>query len=277
MASMETDRAMIDQGVRVAQLLPSIVIGHSRTGNNRGDTKVVNAPINAFGRSKEAVEKAGPDPMSRLKARLVSLAAARFPGDRSAELNLVPVDRVVEGILAALLVPEAIGARIHLATDNRIRSEDMVRITREELGVNVRLADPTLYRNVTLPLVKTALNIMGQPKLAGALEKLGTIFGGYGEWGQPIHDVGNDVRILGLPLRRPQTDHAFRMLCRHNRYVQEYGRVRDPDEVARRERVWDEAIEKIEFLTGREAASLEAAEFRDRLAAEIDLGTFRAR
>jgi nucleoside-diphosphate-sugar epimerase len=277
MASIETDRAMIGEGVRVAQLLPSIVIGHSRTGNNRGDTKVVNAPINGFGRSKEAVEKAGPDPVSRLKAWLVSLAAASFPGDRSAELNLVPVDRVVEGILAALHVPEAIGLRIHLATDNRIRSEDMVRITREELGVNVRLADPTLYRNVTLPVVKTALNLMGQPKLANALEKLGTIFGGYGEWGQPIHDVGNDVRILGLPLRRPQTDHAFRMLCRHNRHVQEYGRVRDPDEVARRERLWERAIDTIELETGREAASLDAAEFRHRLADQIDLATFRAR
>jgi nucleoside-diphosphate-sugar epimerase len=277
MASMETDRAMIDEGVRVAQLLPSIVIGHSRTGNNRGDTKVVNAPINGFGRSKEAIENAGPDPLARLKARLVGLAAASFPGDRSAELNLVPVDRVVEGILAALHVPEAIGARIHLATDNRIRSEDMVRITREELGVNVRLADPTLYRNVTLPVVKTALNLMGQPRLAGALEKLGTIFGGYGEWGQPIHDVGNDVRILGLPLRRPQTDHAFRMLCRHNRYVQEYGRVRDPDEIARREKVWERAMEAIEFKTGREAASLDAAEFRQRIAEQIDLATFRAR
>jgi len=153
----------------------------------------------------------------------------------------------------------------------------MVRITREELGVNVRLADPTLYRNVTLPLVKTALNAMGQPKLAGALEKLGSIFGGYGEWGQPIHDVGNDVRILGLPLRRPQTDHAFRMLCRHNRFVQEYGRVRDPDEVARRERLWDAVIEEIERETGREAASLGAAEFRDRMAAHIDPATFRSR
>lgn len=277
MASVETDRAMVDGGVRVAQLLPSIVIGHSRTGNNRGDTKVVNAPINAFGRSKEAVEAAGPDPLARWKARFISLAAASFPGDRSAELNLVPVDRVALGILAALHVPEAIGARIHLATDNRIRSEDMVRITREELGVNVRLADPTLYRNVTLPVVKAALNIMGQPKLAGALEKLGTIFGGYGEWGQPIHDVGNDVRILGLPLRRPQTDHAFRMVCRHNRYVQQYGRVRDADEVARRERVWEGAMDAIEHKTGREAASIAAGEFRERLAEEIDLATFRAR
>ena len=52
MASIETDRYLIDEGLRVAQLLPSIVIGDSRTGNNRGDTKVVNAPINAFGRAQ---------------------------------------------------------------------------------------------------------------------------------------------------------------------------------------------------------------------------------
>src|SRR5207344_1300695 len=58
MASIETDRAMIDKALRVIQLLPSIVIGHSRTGNNRGDTKVVNAPINAFGRAQQAIEAA---------------------------------------------------------------------------------------------------------------------------------------------------------------------------------------------------------------------------
>src|SRR4029079_16363185 len=58
MASIETDRFLIDEGLRVTQLLPSIVIGDLCTGNNRGDTKVVNAPINAFGRAKEAVDRA---------------------------------------------------------------------------------------------------------------------------------------------------------------------------------------------------------------------------
>jgi len=121
------------------------------------------------------------------------------------------------------------------------------------------------------------LEKLKEPKLASALGKLGTIFGSYGEWGQPIHDVGNDVRILGLPIRRPDTQHAFRMLCRHNRYVQEYGRVRDPDEVARRESVWASAIEAIEFRTGREVGSMAAEEFREHLAAEVDRATFRAR
>jgi nucleoside-diphosphate-sugar epimerase len=277
MASIETDRFLVEEGLRVTQLLPSIVIGDSRTGNNRGDTKVVNAPINAFGRAKEAVERAEGELGDTLRARAVAMVALGFPGDETAELNLVPVDRVVAGILAALTVPEAIGNRIHLATDNRIRSDDLVRITREELGANVRLRDPTLYRNVTLPLVKAALTQLKEPKLASALEKLGTIFGAYGEWGQPVHDVGNDVRILGLPLRRPDTEHAFRMLCRHNRYVQEFGRVRDADETARRERAWERAVEAIELRTGHEIGALPAPEFRRHIAEEIDLRTFQLR
>jgi nucleoside-diphosphate-sugar epimerase len=275
MASIETDRAMID-GLRVVQLLPSIVIGDSRTGNNRGDTKVVNAPINAFGRAQQAIETAE-GLTDQAKARLIGLLAGNFPGDPTAELNLVPVDRVVSGILAALGAPDAIGNRIHLATDNRIRSEEMLRINREELGVRVRLADPTVYRNLTLPLMKSTLTWLGEGRLASGLEKLGTIFGGYSEWGQPVHSVGNDVRILGLPIRRPDTEHAFRMLCRHNKYVQDFGRVKDADEIARRERVWDETLAAIELDTGHEAGAIRPSDFRRLLADRVDLKVFRAR
>jgi hypothetical protein len=151
----------------------------------------------------------------------------------------------------------------------------MVRITREELGVNVRLADPTLFRTFTLPVVKGTLLRMNEPKLAAVLEKLGTIFGGYGEWGQPVHEVGNDVKVLGLAIERPRTAHAFRMLCRHNRYVQEYGKVRDADEVARREALWEAAIDAVERRTGRQAAAMDPAEFRLEMSAEIDIETFR--
>jgi nucleoside-diphosphate-sugar epimerase len=277
MASLETDRALIEDSLRVVQLLPSIVIGHSRTGNNRGDTKVVNAPINAFGRAKEALESLGGTWADRARAWLVSLIATTFPADRSAELNLVPVDRVVNGILAALSAPEAIGARVHLATDNRIRSEEVARITQEELEVNVRMADPTLTRNVTLPLVKALLLALGEPKLARVLERLGAIFGVYGEWGQPIHGVGNDVKLLGLPVRRPDTGASFRMLCRHNKYVQQFGRVRDSDEIARRERLWEMAIDELEFESGRHAASLRRQEFCSLLGERLDLRTFEPR
>jgi hypothetical protein len=153
----------------------------------------------------------------------------------------------------------------------------MLRVCREELGVNVKLADPTLHRNVTLPVVKAVLEKVGEPKLGNALERLASIFGAYGEWGQPIHDVGNDVRLLGLPIRRPNTEHAFRMLCRHNRLVQEYGRVRDPDEVARRERAWEHAVDRLEARSGHEVGSICAAHFREMFAEEIDPRTFRPR
>jgi nucleoside-diphosphate-sugar epimerase len=274
MASIETDRHLIEKGLRVVQLLPSIVIGHSETGNNRGDTKVVNAPVNAFGRAKEIADKLESDLSGKPRQMLLSWAGGQFPGDPTAELNFVPVDRVVQGIMASLTVPEAIGSRIHLATDNRIRSEDVVRIVREELGVNVRLSDPTIYRNVTLPLVKGVLTRLGEDKLANALEKLGAIFGGYAEWGQPVHSVGNDVRLLGLPIRRPDTENAFRMLCRHNRFVQAYGRVRDADDIARREQAWEKALLRIEGRTGHQAGALRPREFREHLAEELDLESF---
>jgi nucleoside-diphosphate-sugar epimerase len=277
MASIETDRALVQQGLRVTQLLPSIVIGHSRTGNNRGDTKVLNAPVNAFGRAREALSGLGDDLSARLRTLVARRIATSFPADGSAELNLVPVDRVAAGILASLTAPEAIGARIHLATDNRIRSEEICRIVEEELGVRVRLSDPTLSRNVTLPLYKALLRLAGDQKLASVVEKLGSIFGVYGEWGQPIHDVGNDVRLLGLPIRRPETAAGFRMLCRHNQYVQEFAKVRDPDEVARRERVWEQAIEAIEYETGRQGAAIPAREFRQLLADRVELASFRPR
>lgn len=277
MASIETDRALVEDGLRVTQLLPSIVIGQARTGNNRGDTKVLNAPVNAFGRAQEALSQLGREPGDRLRALVVGRIATTFPGDRSAELNLVAVDRVAAGILAALTAPEAIGARIHLATDNRIRTEDIVRIAEEELDVKVRMSDPTLSRNVTLPLYKAVLQAAGDEKLASVVEKLGSIFGVYGEWGQPIHDVGNDVRLLGLPIRRPETTMSFRMLCRHNRYVQEYAKVRDADEIARRERVWELAIDAIEYETGRQVAAIPAREFRQLLAEKVDMARFAAR
>jgi nucleoside-diphosphate-sugar epimerase len=276
-ASIETDHFLIERGLRVVQLLPSIIIGNSRTGNNRGDTKVVNAPVNAFGRAKEILDKAGVGLAGKPKAWLLAQMAQSFPGDPSAELNLVPIDRVVAGIMAALTIPAAIGTRIHLATDDRIRSDMMARIAKEEIGVDVHLSDPTLFRTVTLPVREQALRTLSEPKLANAVGKLAGIFSAYGEWGQPIHDVGNDVRILGLPLHRPNTEHAFRMLCRHNRYVQQFGKVRDPDEVARREAVWERVIERIEYNTGREVASIPAAMFGTLLERELDLTAFTLR
>src|SRR6185369_6731926 len=102
----------------------------------------------------------------RLRTSLVGTIATRFPADPSAELNLVTVDRVAAGILASLITPEAIGARIHLASDRRIRSAQIVRVIRDELEIDLRLADPTLTRLATLPIATTLLCAVGEHKIA---------------------------------------------------------------------------------------------------------------
>ena len=83
------------------------------------------------------------------------------------------------------------------------------------------------------------------------------------------------MRILGLPIRRPNTLDAFRMLCRHNKYVQEFGTVRDLDEIARREHLWEKVLDAIEFETGRQIASIPPDEFRRALSQRLDLKAFR--
>ena len=52
-------------------------------------------------------------------------------------------------VVAALVAPESIGNRIHLATDNRIRSEEVCRITEEELEVKYDGGELEIGFNVT--------------------------------------------------------------------------------------------------------------------------------
>jgi nucleoside-diphosphate-sugar epimerase len=277
MASIETERFMLDKGLRVVQLCPAIVIGESRAGNNRGDTKVVNAPVNLFGRAQQTIDTMQGSWLERSKGSMLARMACVFPGDPSAEMNLIPVDRVVEGMIAALKRPEAIGERVHLATDNRITSKQMLAIVNEELGAKVRLAEPTLHRTITMPAMSRVLRSVKQDKIANILGKLSTVFGGYSEWGQPVHEVGNDVHLLGLPLPRPNTKHAFRMLCRHNRYVQDFGKVRDLDEMSRREREWLDFIVDLEENLDRPAGDLTADEFRSALKERFGAEGFEVR
>ena len=277
MASIETENYMLREGLRVTQLCPAVVIGEARAGNNRGDTKVVNAPVNVFGRAHQALSQKKGNWTERSKGAMLARMACIFPGDASAQINMIPVDWVAQGILASLKKPDAVGERVHLATDNRLKSEEMLRIVEEEIGVKVRLADPTTHRNVTLPILKKVLSSFGQERLGTALEKLGNIFGGYSEWGQPIHEVGKDVSVLGMPDIRPNTFYAFRMLCRHNRYVQEFGAIRDADEISRREEVWWNFILDLEKQTASKVGSIEAPAFRRHVEKGLDLETFTLR
>ena len=165
MASIETERFMLDESVPVVQLCPSIVIGDQATGNNRGDTKVVNAPVNLFGRAGEAMIESGRSLKERSKVAMLARLAAVFPSDPSAQINLIPVDRVAAGVLAALGRPKAVGRRVHLANDRRITARDIATILHEELGVKVRLVEPTLHRTVGLPVMGKILDALGAGRL----------------------------------------------------------------------------------------------------------------
>ena len=274
MGSIETERFMLDKGLRVAQLCPAIVIGEAVGGNNRGDTKVVNAPVNLFGRAGQAISNRTGSWIDRSKGSILARMASIFPGDPSAQINLIPVDRVAAGIVASVKQPEAIGERVHLATDRRITASEMVKILNEELGANVKLAEPTLHRTVTLPAISKLLHAAKQQKIANVLGKLGSIFGGYSEWGQPIHEVGNDVRILGLEEPRPDSRYAFRMLCRHNRFVQNFGQIKDLDEISRRERIWMDFVVALEEEASIEAGAMPPYEFQKAVFSTFDLEGF---
>ncbi|MBS2036497.1 SDR family oxidoreductase [bacterium] len=274
MASLETERFMLEHGLRVVQLCPAIVIGDARTGNNRGDQKVVNAPVNSWGRARKFLKESQGDWVRRSQAEVLFQMAKIFPGDPSAELNLIPVDWVARGIVNATLYPECIGERIHLATDNRITAERMMKVIRRELRVSVRLSEPNLNRKLHTPLMTTVLTGLKQKKVAHALGKLGSIFSGYSEWGQPVHQVGNDHDLLRLPLPRPNTEHAFCMLCRHNKHVQDFGSIKDPLELSRREKLWLEFIAEIESETGQPAALMHSKEFFRRFTEAFDRDSF---
>lgn len=274
MGTLETERFMLEHGLRVVQLCPAIVIGESRAGNNRGDTKVVNAPVNLFGLAHKALENHEGNWIERSKASMLARMACIFPGDPSAQINLIPVDWVVRGIVAATKRPEAIGERVHLAAKNRVTSDEMRQILNDEIGTDVKLTEPTLHRNVLQPILTKLLKRFKQDRLAKAIDKLGSIFGGYSEWGQPVHEVGKDIRVLGLPDERPDTQSAFRMLCRHNRYVLEFGRVRDLDEVSRRERLWLDFIHELEERYGERAGKIPPGDFHRAVEESFDLERF---
>jgi diacylglycerol O-acyltransferase len=277
MASLETEEAMLKDGLRVIQLCPAIVVGEGRSGNNRGDQKVVNAPVNAFGRVRQELTARRGNWAEWSKAWMLSQMATVFPGDASAELNLIPVDWVALGILKALPSAKAVGQRIHLATDSRITTKEIQTVLKEEVRVKIKLSEPTFHRNFQLPVLAGALKAMKQPKVAGALMKLDNIFGGYSERGQPIHEVGNDVDVLGMPEVRPQTLEVFRMLCRHNKYVQEFGKVRDLDEVSRREKVWLEFLDDLEQDKAQTVGSLSPAVFHKAVKERLNMKTWRLR
>ncbi len=169
-------------------------------------------------------------------------------------------------------------SRIHLATDNRIRSEDMVRITREELGVNVRLTDPT-----HLPQPDAAPGEGGahaaeraeareRPREAGDhLRRVRRVGPAHPRRGQRRALAGPALEAPRHPARLPHALSPQQATCRTS--ARSGTPTRSPGESC----IWDHAIDAIEMDSGHEVASIGPEEFRELLEAEVDLRTFRPR
>lgn len=104
-------------------------------------------------------------------------------------------------------------------------------------------------------------NALGMSKLYSRLEVLFNIFAGYAEWGQPNHELGNDVRLLNMDPKRPNLEHVVRHMCRHNGYVQNWGQIRDRDEIARREKIWKSWVSDMEKKHGKKFGDIDPATF----------------
>jgi hypothetical protein len=85
------------------------------------------------------------------------------------------------------------------------------------------------------------------------------------------------VRVLGLSEKRPNTEYCFRMLCRHNRYVQRFGKIKDPDEISKREKVWWDLILDLEKQLGGPVGGMDPEQFREHVRSKIDPETFEAK
>ena len=103
--------------------------------------------------------------------------------------NLVPVDRVAQGIVAALSRPWPLvrGCIWQRTTTLLPETRD---ICAEEIGVNVRLAN-LMHRNLTLPVMTKLLQLCNPDKLSTLSISPEPSLAVTGV-GQPIHEAGND-------------------------------------------------------------------------------------
>jgi nucleoside-diphosphate-sugar epimerase len=247
--------ACYQKGLRVIGCCPAIVIGNSWDGNNHGDRKVVNAAGNAFGRIHEELQKI-PQPMRWIALKNIMA----FPGSGNVTMNVSPVNRIVDGLHAALRKPGATGERIHLGCGG-LNTGRLTEIYKEEIGIHIAYVNPVIHRVVRRPILGAMFKLIGLGKLYKRLEVLFNIFGGYCEWGQPDHELGNDVRLLGLTEKRPNVEQVLRLMCRHNMHVQQWGQIRDRDEIARREKIWKKFCAEYVKKAGKEMNDIPPAEF----------------
>ena len=67
------------------------------------------------------------------------------------------------------------------------------------------------------------------------------------------------------------------MLCRHNKWVQNFGQLKDPDEISRREKIWWDLMLEIEREFDQPAGALSGTQFRSHVETSLDPDSFTRR
>ena len=166
----------------------------------------------------------------------------------------MPVDRVAAGILAALTAPEAIGARIHLATDNRIRSEEICRIAqrgargqRAPRGPDAVPQPDAAAREGRAARRRASRSWRERRREARRRSSASTASGA-------SRSTTSATTCACWACRSGGRTRGRRSGCcaGTTSTSRSSAKVRDPDEIARRERLWEQAIDAIEYETGRQ-------------------------
>jgi nucleoside-diphosphate-sugar epimerase len=280
LSAREATETLLGEGLRLIQIRPSIVVGHSDTGNNFGDAKVINAPIRFFAWLAYELNSTRLMGSFRktIRAWLFRILFAHFPGHLKGAINLVTVDRVVNGIVTSLSKPEAVGQPIHLAAAESTDISMFFEIGQREMGISVWRVEPSIFRNIMLPIFELMIRMKSLSRtmrLLRNVNKMKSMFANYCELGHIVFELNNDQRILGLPNYNVEIEKTLTMICRHNRYVQLWNGNTDLAETMRRERVWANVIAQMEKETGSDAAVLSPEEFARRLICYVDLHSFR--
>jgi len=151
-------------------------------------------------------------------------------------------------------------------------------IGQRETGISVWRVEPSIFRNIMLPIFKLMTrmkNFSRTIRLLHNVNKMKSMYANYCELGQIVFEINNDQRVLGLPKYNVKIEKILTMIYRHNRYVQLWNGNTDLAETMRRERVWANVIAQIEKETGSDAAVLSPEEFARRLICYVDLHSFR--
>jgi nucleoside-diphosphate-sugar epimerase len=280
LSAREATETLLGEGLRLIQIRPSIVVGRSDTGNNFGDAKVINAPIRFFAWLADELNPTRSMGSFRKKIRVwfFRILFAHFPGHLKGAINLITVDRVVNGIVTSLSKPEAVGQPIHLVAAESADISMFFEIGQRETGISVWRVEPSIFRNIMLPifeLMTRMKNFSRTMRLLHNVNKMKSMYSNYCEFGQIAFEINNDQRILGLPKYNVKIEKILTMIYRHNRYVQLWNGNTDLAETMRRERVWANVIAQIEKETGSDAAVLSPEEFARRLICYVNLHSFR--